>query len=134
MALKVHLKSFSYKEAIPNAVDDNGGGFVFDVRCLNNPGRQEKYKHQTGLDDEVIEFLLKEDDVHNYERSVQELVTIAIENYLTRNFTSLSVFFGCTGGQHRSVFFTERTAAFVKEKLSIEVEIEHIQLKKKGFL
>ena len=126
--LKVSISSFSYKKGIPVDTSGNGGGFVFDCRAIHNPGRYEKYKHLTGLDNAVIEFLEKEKDLDNFLNNVYLLVDQSVENYQQRKFTNLMVNFGCTGGQHRSVYCSEMLAKHLKAKYDIEVGIHHIEL------
>jgi RNase adaptor protein for sRNA GlmZ degradation len=111
--LTVELISFSYKRPIPAALFSSeggrhGGGFVFDCRCLPNPGREERYKAQTGLDREVIAYLSQSPEVQQFREHAFDLVTSAVDNYLQRDFEFLVVGFGCTGGQHRSVYMTDQ--------------------------
>lgn len=126
--LKVNINSFSYKKGLPVDTSGNGGGFVFDCRAIHNPGRYEKYKLLTGLDNAVIEFLEKEKDLDNFLNNVYLLVDQSVENYQQRKFTNLMVNFGCTGGQHRSVYCSEILAKHLKAKYDIEVGIHHIEL------
>lgn len=111
--LTVELISFSYKRPIPAGLFSNeegrhGGGFVFDCRCLPNPGREERYKTQTGLDQQVIAYLSGSSAVQKFRGHTFDLVTSAVDNYLQRGFEFLVVGFGCTGGQHRSVYMTDQ--------------------------
>ncbi len=126
--LKVNINSFSYKKGIPVDTSGNGGGFVFDCRAIHNPGRYEKYKLLTGLDNAVIEFLEKEKNLDNFLNNVFLLVDQSVENYQQRRFTNLMVNFGCTGGQHRSVYCAEMLAKHLKAKYDIEVRIHHVEL------
>lgn len=114
--LTIDVISFSYKKGYPQPAEGNGGGFVFDCRFLNNPGRYEEYKEKTGKDDEVKEFLHKNSTIDSFLRHVWEITDEAVEVYRSRNFTSLQIAFGCTGGQHRSVFSAEETARHILEK------------------
>jgi len=125
--LNIEIHSFSYKKGgIPKDDTDNGGGFVFDCRGILNPGRIEEYKSQTGNDVGVQEFLETKTEMPKFLQSVQSLLSISIENYLSRGFEHLQINFGCTGGQHRSVYSAIKTAEFVKEKYpEAKVTIHH---------
>ena len=115
--LNIEIHSFSYKKGgIPKDNTENGGGFVFDCRGILNPGRIEEYKIQTGNDVGVQEFLETKTEMPHFLKSIQSLISISIENYLSRNFEHLQINFGCTGGQHRSVYSAIKTAEFIKEK------------------
>ncbi|WP_185094340.1 RapZ C-terminal domain-containing protein [Epilithonimonas tenax] len=115
--LHIEIHSFSYKKGgIPKDNTENGGGFVFDCRGILNPGRIEEYKIQTGNDVGVQEFLETKTEMPHFLKSIQSLISISIENYLSRNFEHLQINFGCTGGQHRSVYSAIKTAEFIKEK------------------
>lgn len=125
--LTVRIKSFSYKRGIPADPSGNGGGFVFDCRALPNPGREEKYRPLTGKDLEVIAFLEEREEVARFMESTNTLVEKAVDNYLEREFNSLMVCFGCTGGQHRSVYFSEALARKLEQKKGVKVELEHCE-------
>ena len=125
LGLTVRITSFSFKNGLPLYEKGHGGGFVFDCRALPNPGRYPEYAQQTGRDKPVIEFLKKEAAVTKFLENVFALTGISVENYLSRNFTSLIVNFGCTGGQHRSVYCAEALAARIKEKYGARVELTH---------
>jgi aminoglycoside/choline kinase family phosphotransferase len=116
LKLTVRIQSFSYKGGMPKSDTGHGGGFVFDCRCLPNPGRQIQFQTQSGLDAPVVAFLSKEDAVDRWARSAFSLVDQAVEDYGRRNFTDLFVAFGCTGGQHRSVYMAERLAKYLKDQ------------------
>jgi RNase adaptor protein for sRNA GlmZ degradation len=129
--LKVKIFSFSYKKSgIPKDITPNGGGFVFDCRFILNPGRIEEFKPLNGIDEKVIEFLDKNEQMQNFLSKSAEIIKPAIDNYLTRDFTDLMICFGCTGGQHRSVYAAEKLATLLKESYSnkIAVEIRHTGL------
>lgn len=126
--LNINIRSFSYKRGIPNDPSGNGGGFVFDCRGILNPGRLVKYKTLTGKDKEVIEFLENQTRIGEFLNGVFQLVDLTIEDYLNRDFTNLEINFGCTGGQHRSVYSAEQTAKHIQEKFTaIQIHINHIE-------
>ena len=129
--LKVTINSFSYKEGIPKDYSGNGGGFVFDCRSLENPGRYPEYVHSTGLDDNVIRFLEDKNDVKDFLNSVYSIVEESVRNYLKRDFKNLIINFGCTGGQHRSVYCAENLAKHIKNNFDVSVRVSHLQLSKK---
>lgn len=115
--LTIEIHSFSYKKGgIPKDQTVNGGGFVFDCRGILNPGRIEEYKIQTGNDIGVQEFLETKTEFPKFFDSIKSLLSISIENYLSRGFENLQINFGCTGGQHRSVYSAIKTAQFIREK------------------
>ena len=127
MSLTIDIHSFSYKKGgIPKDETGNGGGFAFDCRGILNPGRIEEYKAQTGCDIGVQEFLETKTEMPKFLSLVKEIVSINIDSYLGRNFEHLQINFGCTGGQHRSVYCAEKTAAFIREKYpQATVRIHH---------
>lgn len=114
--LTVRVSSFSYKKGIPDDPSGNGGGYVFDCRAMDNPGRYEQYKRLTGLDREVIDFLEERGEIGEFLESCYSLVDRAVDNYLSRGFSSLMVSYGCTGGQHRSVYSAQHTAEHIKAR------------------
>jgi len=126
--LTVTIKSFSYRNGIPPDTSPDGGGFVFDCRSVNNPGRIEEFQNMTGLDMPVRNFLDSQPDAVEFFKHTSILIDNAVNNYLKRKFTNLSVSFGCTGGRHRSVYMTERLAGFLKSKYSINIVIRHTEI------
>ena len=127
MSLTIEIHSFSYKKGgIPKDNSGNGGGFCFDCRGILNPGRVEEYKLQTGCDIGVQEYLEKNTEMPKFLELVKSIVSINIDNYLSRGFEHLQINFGCTGGQHRSVYAAEKTAAFIGEKYpDVTVKLTH---------
>ncbi len=126
--LIVKVKSFSYKKSgIPKDESGNGGGFAFDCRGILNPGRFEPYKKITGREKEVIDFLEQQTKMPDFMNNVFNIVDISVEDYLSRGFDSLAINFGCTGGQHRSVYAAEQTARHLRNKYKVKVELEHVE-------
>ena len=123
--LKVKVFSFAYKKGIPNDPSGNGGGFVFDCRAINNPGKYERYNHFTGLDEPVIQFLEKDGEITHFLEHAYEMVDAAVKRYIDRGFTNLMICFGCTGGQHRSVYSAQHTAEHIHSKFGVQVELVH---------
>lgn len=122
--LNVKIYSFSYKKSgIPCDDSSNGGGFVFDCRFIYNPGREESFKMLTGKDKDIIEFLDRNDVMQEFLNSVFSISSAAVDNYLHREFTNLMFSFGCTGGQHRSVYSAEKLAAFLNEKYGSKISV-----------
>ncbi len=128
LGLTVRVMSFSYKNGVPLDDRGHGGGFIFDCRALPNPGRHAEYAQLTGRDKPVMDFLLKESEVSKFLDNVYAITDMSVENYLSRNFTSLSVAFGCTGGRHRSVFCAEALAARLKGRYGARVELTHREM------
>jgi aminoglycoside/choline kinase family phosphotransferase len=123
--LVVRVFSFSYRKGIPEDESGNGGGYVFDCRSTHNPGRYEPYKQITGLDEPVIRFLEDDGEILTFLDSVYQLADHHVERYMQRGFTSLMFSFGCTGGQHRSVYSAQHLAEHIHEKYGVEVRICH---------
>lgn len=123
--LKISVNSFSFRRGVPVDESGHGGGFVFDCRALPNPGRLDQYKELTGMDNEVIEYLEKEPEVFTFLQKCLQLTESSIKNYISRSFNNLTVNFGCTGGQHRSVFLAEQFSKIVRSKFDVEVVLRH---------
>jgi len=121
--LCIDVMSFSFKKGIPDDISGNGGGYVFDCRGMGNPGRYEQYKKLTGLDKPVIDFLEERGEIQMFLEHEMAAVDMHVDCYLERGFNHLSVFFGCTGGQHRSVYSAEYAAAHLKEKYGDRVYV-----------
>ena len=123
--LVVRVFSFSYGKGIPEDESGNGGGYVFDCRSTHNPGRYEPYKQLTGLDEPVIRFLEDDGEILTFLDSVYKLADAHVRRYIQRGFTSLMFSFGCTGGQHRSVYSAQHLAEHIHDKFGVEVRICH---------
>ena len=126
--LTVTVNSFSFKKGYPDDFSGNGGGFVFDCRALPNPGREPEFRTKTGRDWEVAEYLEAKPQTHEFLRHVKAVVGQSVDNYLERHFSNLMVSFGCTGGQHRSVYFAQSLADWLKATYpQINVKLNHIE-------
>ncbi len=123
--LRLRVFSFAYKKGIPNDSSGNGGGYVFDCRAINNPGKYERFKKVTGLDKEVIQFLESEGEMQAFLDNVFPLVEKHVKRYMERGFTDLMVSFGCTGGQHRSVYAAQKMAEHISKMFGIKVSLVH---------
>jgi RNase adaptor protein for sRNA GlmZ degradation len=128
----MRIFSFSYRQGIPKDETGHGGGFVFDARSVPNPGREERFKPLTGKDAPVIEYLNQHESVHQFLASVISLVDASVSEYQRRGFTSLTVSFGCTGGQHRSVYFAEQLAKHLRGRNGVEVVLRHLEQESKS--
>lgn len=124
-ALTVRVMSFAYKKGIPNDASGNGGGFVFDCRAVNNPGKYDRYKPYIGLDQPVIKFLEDDGEILTYLEHAYSLVDASVKRYIERGFTNLMVCFGCTGGQHRSVYCAQHMAEHINKMFNVKVELIH---------
>jgi len=129
--LTVRIFSFSFHHQMPVDESGNGGGFIFDARSLPNPGREERFKQLTGKDAPVIEYLNQQGSVHRYFEHVAALVDSTVSAYRSRGFAHLMVSFGCTGGQHRSVFLAEQLAQHLRSREGVDVVIRHIEMESK---
>jgi aminoglycoside/choline kinase family phosphotransferase len=128
--LVVRIFSFSFHRGFPRDDSGNGGGFVFDARSLPNPGREARFKMLTGKDAPVIDCLNQQESVHQFLASVMSLVDSSVSNYQKRGFKHLMVSFGCTGGQHRSVYLAEQLAKHLQGRNGVEVVVRHRELEK----
>jgi len=139
--LLVEITSFSFKAPLPPNLfslegERHGGGFVFDCRSLPNPGREERFKAKTGLDADVAAYLEATAEISAFHEHAFGLVDAAVRNFLARGFTFMNVSFGCTGGQHRSVFLTEKLAQHLHANLASRVvtRVIHYNLMQRGFI
>jgi RNase adaptor protein for sRNA GlmZ degradation len=130
--LTVRVFSFSFHHGLPADESGNGGGFVFDARSLPNPGREVEFRQLTGKDAPVVEYLRRQPGVDEFIAHAFSLVDASVANYRQRGFSNLMVSFGCTGGQHRSVYLAERMAEHLRGTTGVEVEVRHVQLEKLG--
>lgn len=121
--LTIKIESFSYKRGVPIDPSPNGGGFVFDCRGIPNPGRYAEYKTKSGLDECVINYLENYDEVHYFAEQIQQTIKVSVDNYIQRGFDHICVFFGCTGGQHRSVYNAVRTSKWLTDTYGNKVNI-----------
>jgi aminoglycoside/choline kinase family phosphotransferase len=124
-SLQVTIQSFSYKKGLPTDNSGNGGGFIFDCRGITNPGRIDACKHLSGQDSEVIQYLEQHTRMPEFINSIFDIVDINVENYMERGFEHLQINFGCTGGQHRSVYAAEQTARHLRNKYKLHTELTH---------
>ncbi|MGB6974122.1 MAG: RNase adapter RapZ [Terracidiphilus sp.] len=125
--LTVRIFSFSFHRERPVDESGNGGGFVFDARSLPNPGREERFKPLTGMDEPVIDYLNQQESVHQFLANVQSLVDASVSVYQKRGFKHLMVSFGCTGGQHRSVYLAEQLAKHLRGRGGVDVMVRHME-------
>ena len=128
--LAVRIFSFSFHHDLPKDDSGNGGGFIFDARSLPNPGREERFKQLTGKDAPVIDYLNQQEGVHQFLANAVALVEASVASYQQRGFKNLMVSFGCTGGQHRSVFLAEHLAKRLRGQSGIEIALRHMELEK----
>jgi aminoglycoside/choline kinase family phosphotransferase len=132
--LIVKISSFSYRNGCPVDETENGGGFVFDCRGILNPGRIEEFKIQHGRDKAVKDFLEQQTKMLSYLNSVFDIVDLTVEDYIKRGFKSLMVSFGCTGGQHRSVYAADALARHLRNKFKVKIELNHIEQESKSWI
>ena len=123
--LTVRITSFSYKKGIPEDPSGNGGGHVFDCRAINNPGKLDEFKKLSGKDLAVQDFLEQKSEMGLFLESVKKIVEQSVKVYLKRGFTHLSVNFGCTGGQHRSVYSAEKIGRYLQNNYPVNVVLNH---------
>ena len=124
--LRVQISSFSYRGGFPSDSGEHGGGFVFDCRALPNPGREDRYRLLTGLDTPVRDHLDRHSEVAAFWENTRSLVEAQVQNYESRQFQSLAVAYGCTGGQHRSVYFAERLAGHLRTRFpNAQILVDH---------
>lgn len=132
-ALVIKINSFSYRKGIPEDISGHGGGFVFDCRGILNPGRMEQFKTQHGRDKAVKDFIEQQTKMQEYLNSVFDIVDITVEDYIRRRFANLMISFGCTGGQHRSVYAADALARHLKNKFKVKIELKHIEQDEKNW-
>lgn len=133
--LTINIRSFSYKQGIPMDDSGNGGGFVFDCRGILNPGRIQEFKTKTGRDEEVKIYLEKQTKMPKFLEASFQLIDLTIEDYLNRDFTNLDINFGCTGGQHRSVYAADAIALHIAEKFpEVQIQLHHIVQESKDWV
>lgn len=123
--LLVTIYSFSYKKGIPQDTSGNGGGFVFDCRAIHNPGRYDEYKQLTGLDKPVCDFLESDGEILNFLSAAKTMTDASVSRYIQRDFDNLMISFGCTGGQHRSVYCAQHLAEHITKKFAVGVRLIH---------
>jgi RNase adaptor protein for sRNA GlmZ degradation len=123
--LTIYINSFSFKYGIPKDYSGHGGGFIFDCRILPNPGRFNEFREMTGMDKPVIAYLEKHNEVKDFLDHVKSIMDISVNDYLQRSMNRLMVSFGCTGGQHRSVYCAEKIAEYITEKHKIKTVVVH---------
>jgi RNase adaptor protein for sRNA GlmZ degradation len=126
--LVVHIFSFAYKKGIPQDDSGNGGGYVFDCRAVENPGKYEHFRQFNGLDKEVEKFLEDEGSVTKFLGNVYDLVDSHVKKFMERKFTHMMVSFGCTGGQHRSVYCAQHLATHISKKFNVKVIVTHREI------
>jgi aminoglycoside/choline kinase family phosphotransferase len=126
--LTIRISSFSYRKAIPDDLTGEGGGFVFDCRGIYNPGRYPEFKNRTGMDEEVEKFFIEKTEMGDFLRDVFSIIDRSVKTYVGRDFRHLQVSFGCTGGQHRSVYAAKKLAQHLEHNRLVTVLLEHKEL------
>ena len=129
--LTVRIFSFSFHRGLPKDETGHGGGFIFDARSLPNPGREARFSALTGEDAPVIDYLNQQESVQQYLASATSLVDASVSNYQRRGFKNLMVSFGCTGGQHRSVYLAEQLANHLRRN-GVKAVVRHLVLENPG--
>ncbi len=132
--LMIKIHSFSFRKGIPEDKSENGGGYVFDCRGILNPGRIEQYKTLTGRDKEVKDFLEQKTKMPVFLNSIFDIVDITVEDFILRKFDKLMISFGCTGGQHRSVYAADALARHLRNKFNVKIELKHIEQEAKNWV
>ena len=132
--LTVKICSFSYRQGIPRDDSGHGGGFVFDCRGILNPGRIQEFKTMHGRDKSVMDYLEQQTRMPEFLNSVFDIVDITVEDYIHRGFESLMISFGCTGGQHRSVYAADALARHLRNKFSVKTDVHHYEMEAKNWL
>jgi UPF0042 nucleotide-binding protein len=132
--LVVKINSFSYKKGIPVDNSGHGGGFVFDCRGLFNPGRLDEFKTMHGRDKKVMDFIEQQTKMSEFLNSVFDIVDISVEDYIRRAKASLMISFGCTGGQHRSVYAADALARHLRNKFRVKIELKHCVQEEKNWV
>lgn len=132
--LVVRIQSFSYRKGCPVDESGNGGGFVFDTRGIVNPGRIDEFKTQHGRDKAVMDYLEQQSKMTEFLNSVFDIVDITVEEYIRRGFANLIVSFGCTGGQHRSVYAADALTRHLKNKFKVKIELKHVEQEDKKWV
>lgn len=133
--LLINVRSFSYKNGIPEDKSGHGGGFAFDCRGILNPGRLDEFKFQTGRDQAVIDYLETHTRMPEFIKSAIGMIEISVDDFLARKFTNLEVNFGCTGGQHRSVYAADQIAKYLSNNYpSADVQVQHVVQEEKNWI
>jgi len=127
--LTVSVQSFSYRKGYPTHSSQHGGGSVFDCRSLPNPGRIPELESYTGRDEIIIDWLERSPEVQEFWENVRGIVDMHVESFLGRGFTDMAVSFGCTGGQHRSVFMAGKLANHLAARFPhVSVHVNHREI------
>jgi len=127
--LLVRIQSFSYRKPLPDDLSGHGGGYIFDCRAIDNPGRFKEYKSFTGKDKIIQDYFREKTDMHSFLEDQYKIIERSINSYIKKEYKHLQVNFGCTGGRHRSVFAAESIAKKIEENFNIDIEIDHREIK-----